>query len=324
MTSQQPQEPQHPQPTRIRDLPLTLLEKRFSTASLALDYGAAIVRVRSRLGVFVRDFQQVYGAFAVADAPPFADFHTEVCGGQGLRSFLRPQSRFLIDGIQPFDPFPKAQALPHFEWGVNWCFAQRFNQHVLLHAGALALGDRAVIMAAPPGAGKSTLTAAMMLRGFRMLSDEFGVLCPRTGKLWPMLKPVALKNRAVDVIRDYADNAILGPLYKGTRKGDVAHLAPLAASVDARQRPARPCLLLFPSFRDGATLNIRRLPGEEAFARVAFNSFNYALLGQISFAAVAEVVAACPAFALEYSKLDEAIEAIRTMIAESTSDAVAA
>jgi len=152
MTSQQPQEPQHTQPTRIRDLPLTLLEKRFSTASLALDYGAAIVRVRSRLGVFVRDFQQVYGAFAVADAPPFADFHTEVCGGQGLRSFLRPQSRFLIDGIQPFDPFPKAQALPHFEWGVNWCFAQRFNQHVLLHAGALALGDRAVIMAAPPGA----------------------------------------------------------------------------------------------------------------------------------------------------------------------------
>jgi hypothetical protein len=70
MTSQQPQEPQHTQPTRIRDLPLTLLEKRFSTASLALDYGAAIVRVRSRLGVFVRDFQQVYGAFAVADAPP--------------------------------------------------------------------------------------------------------------------------------------------------------------------------------------------------------------------------------------------------------------
>jgi len=157
MTSQQPQEPQHTQPTRIRDLPLTLLEKRFSTASLALDYGAAIVRVRSRLGVFVRDFQQVYGAFAVADAPPFADFHTEVCGGQGLRSFLRPQSRFLIDGIQPFDPFPKAQALPHFEWGVNWCFAQRFNQHVLLHAGALA-PDRPM-RTIEPGTISSTVTS---------------------------------------------------------------------------------------------------------------------------------------------------------------------
>jgi HprK-related kinase A len=321
---QQSEHSQHSQPPRIRDLPLSRLKKGFSAGSVALDYGAAVVRVRSRLDTFVRDFQQVYGAFTLADDTPFADFHTEVRGGRGLRAFFKPQSRFLIDGIQPFDPFPKEQALPHFEWGVNWCFAQRFNQHVLLHAGALALDDRAVIMAAPPGAGKSTLTAAMMLRGFRMLSDEFGVLCPRTGRLWPMLKPVALKNRAVEVIRDYADDAILGPLYKGTRKGDVAHLAPLATSVDARQRPARPCLLLFPSYRDGAALSIRRLPGEEAFARVAFNSFNYALVGQIAFDAVANVVEACPAFALEYSRLDEAIESLRTMLLESSAVAAAA
>lgn len=308
--------------SRIRDIPLSLLEERFSTASLALDYGAAVVRVHSPLGAFARDFQRVYGAFPLADTP-FADFHTEVLGGNGLRAFLRPQSRFLIDGVQPFDPFPLTQALPHFEWGVNWCFAQRFNQYVLLHAGALALEDRAVIMAAPPGAGKSTLTAAMMLRGFRMLSDEFGVLCPRSGQLWPMLKPVALKNQAVGVIREYADDAILGPVYTATRKGDVAHLAPTDASVDGRRRPARPRLLLFPRYHDGATLSVRPLPGEEAFARLAFNSFNYALLGQLGFDAVANVVDSCSAFALEYSRLDEAIATVQAMLADAPTVAAA-
>lgn len=306
-----------PKQLRIRDLPPSLLAELFSTAAVNLDYGAAVVRVRSGLSVFVRDFHCIYGSFFLAEDTPFADFHTEMCAGKGLRAFLKPQSRFLIDGIQPFDPFPREQALPHFEWGVNWCFGQRFNQYVLLHAGVLALGERGVIMAAPPGSGKSTLTAAMMLRGFRLLSDEFGVLCPRTGQLWPMLKPVALKNRSIDVIRAYTDQAILGPVYGGTRKGDVVHLAPDEASVDARRLPARPRLVLFPRFREGAALTTRRLPSEEAFARLAFNSFNYGLLGRISFHAVADVIDACSAYELEYSRLDEAIECLRAMLSES-------
>jgi len=173
-------------------------------------------------------------------------------------------------------------------------------------------------MAAPPGSGKSTLTAAMMLRGFRLLSDEFGVLCPRSGLLWPMLKPLALKNRSIDVIRDYADEVILGPVYKGTRKGDVAHLAPGTSSVDARRQPARPQLVLFPSFRQGAALSTRRLPAEQAFAHLAFNSFNYELLGATSFNAVADVIENCPAFTLEYSRLDDAVESVRMLLAEST------
>jgi len=305
------------EPLRLHNLSPVTLRQRLASSLLALDYGAAVVRVGSDLTGFATDLQRVYGAFSLVETA-FADFHTQVRRGRGVRAYLRPQSRFLIDGIQPFDPFPREQALAHFEWGVNWCFAQRFNQHVLLHAGALALADRGVIMAAPPGSGKSTLTAAMMLRGFRLLSDEFGVLCPRSGLLWPMLKPLALKNRSIDVIRDYADEVILGPVYKGTRKGDVAHLAPGTSSVDARRQPARPQLVLFPSFRQGAALSTRRLPAEQAFAHLAFNSFNYELLGATSFNAVADVIENCPAFTLEYSRLDDAVESVRMLLAEST------
>ena len=304
------------EPLRLRNLSPDHFRQRLATSGIALDYGAAVVRVGSDLAAFVTDLQRVYGVFSLADTD-FADFHTQVCRGRGLRAYLRPQSRFLIDGIQPFDPFPREQALAHFEWGVNWCFAQRFNQHVLFHAGSLALAEHGVIMAAPPGSGKSTLTAAMMLRGFRLLSDEFGVLCPRSGQLWPMLKPLALKNRSIDIIRDYATDLVLGPVYKGTRKGDVAHLAPGEASVDARQLPARPQLVIFPAYRRGAALSIRRLPAADAFAHLAFNSFNYELLGATSFNAVANVIEACPAFALEYSILDEAVDSVRTLLADS-------
>lgn len=281
-----------------------------------IDYGTCVVRLRARGVPFAGVLRRVYGAFLLAESADFADFHVELLPGKGVRRWLRPTARFRIDGIEPFEPFPRASALPLFEWGVNWCFGQRFNQHVLLHAGTLALGDRAVVMPAVPGSGKSTLSAAMMLSGFRLLSDEFGVLDPETGHLLPMLKPVALKNRSIDVIRAFSSQAILGPVFPETRKGDVAHLAPDDASAAAVHNPARPALVIFPKYVEGASLELTPQPKEQAFARLAFNSFNYALLGPVSFHAVADLADACPAYALRYSRLDEAIACIRDLLGD--------
>ncbi len=301
---------------RVRECDLGEIKQRCRAGQLHIDYGAALVRVRSPLDLFAQTLQRTYGAFRLPHSAQTecADYHVEVIRPRGPRAFIRPQSQFRIDGIQPFDPFPLTNALPLFEWGVNWCFGQRANQYILLHAGVLAKGERAIIMAAPPGSGKSTLAAAMMLRGFRLLSDEFGVLRPETGDLVAMLKPVALKNQSVEVIRAFSEEAVIGPLFTGTRKGDVAHLAPDDASADAIHHPARPALVIFPSFEAGAALASHRLPGKDAFAHLAFNSFNYHLLGATGFEAFADVVAACPAYQMRYSDLDAAIRHIEMLL----------
>ena len=289
-----------------------------------IDYGACVVRVRSPIAALADQIEVVYRAFPIQQQGEFADYHVSIDFGRGLRRHLRPTCRFAIDGVDPFEPFPAASALPMFEWGVNWCFAQRGNQFVLLHAGVLARDGRAVIMAATPGSGKSTLTAAMMLRGFRLLSDEFGVLDPVSTELRAMLKPVALKNRSIDVIREFSPDAVIGPTFRGTRKGDVAHLAPDRASTAAVRQSARPVLVIFPRFSEGGRLELKPQPPEQAFSRLAFNSFNYALLGPLSFDAVADVAAGCPAYELAYGKLDEAIRCIDELLAESRGAADAA
>lgn len=286
------------------------------TNSLNLDYGACRVKVMAGSTRFEESLKVVYRAFRFIEDESFSDFHVQLHPGSLVRRLIRPTVHFTIDGVHPFDPFPLSDALPMYEWGINWCFAQRFNQYVLLHAGTLALGDRAVIMAATPGSGKSTLSAALMLRGFRLLSDEFGVLDPETGNLLPMLKPVALKNRSIDVIRSFSDDAWLGPTFKATRKGDVAHLAPDEASVSAVRQPAKPALVIFPKYEAGAELSLKPQAPEQAFARLAFNSFNYALLGPISFAAVADVAASCPAYELRYSRLEDAVRCLQDLLLE--------
>ena len=226
-------------PERIGDIPFPRFDDYFPDGRVYIDYGACRVAVTALVAELKVALYSVYGAFAYLPRNDFSDFHVGIHSGHGLRRWLRPTARFTIDGVEPFEPYPRGSALPMFEWGVNWCFAQRFNQYVLLHAGALALGERAVIMAATPGSGKSTLAAALMLRGLRLLSDEFGVLDPETGLLLPMLKPVALKNRSIEVIREFSDQAVLGPVFPETRKGDVAPLAPDIASAEAVGRAAR-------------------------------------------------------------------------------------
>lgn len=284
---------------------------------LQIPYGACTVSVRAFVDCFADTFKVVYGAFPFLSEDGFDDFHMVIDRGRGLRRWVRPTARFLIDGVEPFEPFPRMSALPFFEWGVNWCFAQRFNQYVLLHAGVLALGDQAVIMAATPGSGKSTLAAGMMLSGFRLLSDEFGVLDPASGDLLPMLKPVALKNESIEVIRKLSPSAVLGPIYRGTRKGDVSHLAPNVHSVENMGARARPSLVIFPRYRPGANLELKPQLPEEAFARLAFNSFNYSLLGPISFNALAVLAGRCKVYELTYSNLPEAIERLRALLSSS-------
>ena len=129
-----------------------------------------------------------------------------------------------------------------------------------------------------------------------------------------MLKPVALKNASIEVIRDFHPGAELGPTFPGTRKGDVAHLAPDAASVAAIRRPAQPRLILFPAWREGAALTLQPQAPEQAFTRLAFNSFNYGLLGRIGFDAVADLAEACPAYQLVYGRLDDAVRCVHALL----------
>lgn len=306
----------------LESTPPALIESSLKNAGLSLDYGACAVRIVAPHTGFETPLKTVYGAFDFIENPKFSDFHIHLRRGSKIRRYIRPTVHFQIDGIQPFDPFPLSNALPMYEWGVNWCFAQRFNQYVLLHAGTLALGNRGVVMAAVPGSGKSTLSAAMMLRGFRLLSDEFGVLNPTTGELLPMLKPIALKNQSIDIIASFSDKASLGPTFVGTKKGNVAHLGPDRTSANARHQPATPALIIFPRYEGGAKLSLTPQSPELAFSRLAFNSFNYALLGPISFSAVTTLAAKCPAYELRYSKLDEAVNCLHDLVANAkTNDA---
>lgn len=291
----------------LQEVSLPEIEAALASGGLFLDVGLATMRVRSRVASLPAALQSVYRHFDFQTAAPWADLHIDLVPGQGWRRWLWPQAIFRSDSEQPFEPFPADSALPLMEWGANFLIGRRFNNLLLLHAGVVEKDGFCLVMPALPGSGKSTLTAALSLSGWRLLSDEFGALDVQRGSFRPALKPAALKNDSIEVIRNFAPHAELGPEFPRTRKGTVAHLAPSRQAVLALNQHAWPGAVVLPRWQAGHATELTPIQPQMAFSALAFNAFNYATLGAAGFKAAVALAGACPTWQLIYSDLDDAL-----------------
>lgn len=299
---------------RIAELATESLLERLSYDGLGIDFGAARARVRTALPSVAGMIRIVYGGYPAEDALGMFDVTVDLQRVRGVRGFIRPQCELLCDGIRDLEPFPLDTPLPLLEWGTNYAIATRLFCYLLLHAGVVERGGRAIVMPAMPGSGKSTLTAALTLRGFRLLSDEFGVVRLGDARLLRMLRPLALKNESIDVIERFEPSAVIGPRFPKTHKGTVAHLAPQPSHVDARHEVANPALVVFPRFDASAGVELEPVKKTRAFARLAVNSFNYHALGPDAFDALGQLVDESSCWQLRYGDLDGAIKAIGELL----------
>jgi HprK-related kinase A len=274
---------------------------------LTLTTGPFRFRIQSPLQGVHRALGLLYAHFPFEPDEGFRDFHVDLLAAKGPRRWLRPQVNFHVDGHTPFKPLPAAQAFAMLEWGMNWCIASNAHHYLLLHAAVLERHGRAVILPGDPGAGKSTLTAALMLAGWRLLSDEITMIDRDDGLVVPLARPVGLKNRSIEIIRAFDSKAVLGEVALDTHKGTVAHLRPSADSVARMSEKADPAHIVFPRWQAGAEASLRPRAKADAFMHNATHAFNYSLLGRLGFDLNAALIDACDCWDFEYSRLDDAL-----------------
>lgn len=283
------------------------LETRLAGPGLLVQTGAFVSRIRSPIRHVADGIALLYGDYPIHGEDGFADFHVGLHYPGGLRRWYQPQVNFDLDGQLPFEPLPEAHAFPMLEWGLNWCISTRAHAYLMIHAAVVERGGLAAILPAPPGSGKSTLCAALVNRGWRLLSDELALFRPEDGLLLPVPRPVSLKNRSIDVIRGYVADAVLSRPVSNTTKGTVAHLKAPADSVARAHETARPAWIVFPKYEAGAATALTPIPRARAFFRVAENAFNYSHMGARGFATLAGAIEGCASYDFRYSNLDEAM-----------------
>ncbi|NRF66539.1 HprK-related kinase A [Aquincola sp. S2] len=282
---------------------------------LTLDVGPFRYRVQTGLPSVAENLATLYGDFPIGDDAGLRDFHVRVDPVTGVRRYWRAQVNFWFDGWTPFRPLQADHAFAMLEWGMNWCVAAHAHHYLLLHAAVLERNGRCVILPGDPGAGKSTLTAALMLSGWRLLSDELTVIDRDDGSLLPLARPVSLKNQSIDVIRAFDERAVFGTLAADTHKGSVCHLRPTPLSVARAGERGQAAHIVFPRWRAGAPTRLLPRPKADAFMHVATHAFNYSLLGRLGFEMTAALIDRCDCWDFGYSQLPEALRRFEELVA---------
>ena len=299
---------------RITKLTLGRLGVLLQSEGLAFRTGPFTFRLCSSAANLSILLHRLYADYLFAEEAKFFDFHITLSRHNRWWRFQQSRWLFQTDIDVPYVPFPEDTILPFLEWGLNWCVATHAHQYLMLHAGVVEKNNQALILPAWPGSGKSTLSAALCQRGWRLLSDEFGLVRPKDGLLAPFPRLVALKNESIAVFRDFAPDAVMGPEYPKTRKGTVCHLRPPTDSIERDQETAKPRWIVFPKFRKGASMSLRSVEKTEAFVTLSGHSFNYDLIGLRGFQTLTNLIDVCDCYTFEYGgDLEQAVAQLNAL-----------
>ena len=305
---------------KLLQLPPAELRRQLAGAGVWLRTGPFSIKVQSQIPFVAEGLAKLYGQFEVRSVhEAFADFHVSVNPPANLRRWLRPQAAFSFDGRQPFNPLPRDQAFPMLEWGLNWCVSTPAHQYLIIHAAVVEKNGLAAILPAPPGSGKSTLAAGLVWSGWRLLSDELTLIDRRTGLIQPLPRPVSLKNKSSDVIRQFAPDVHINRASHDTIKGTVAHMRPPRDSVRRQHETARPGWVIFPKWEAGVEATLTPRSQAQTFMFLAQNAFNYSHLGADGFRVGTALIDQTDCYDFHYSALDEAIATFDRLAERRTS-----
>ncbi len=191
---------------------------------------------------------------------------------------------------------PPADLLNYAVWDLHALVAKRTRDFLLLHAGAVARDEGAVILPAPPESGKSSLTIALLEAGFGYLSDELAAIDPVTGRVYPYPKRIWVTEGSFELFPELA-----GRLHdrEGLSGRSVKRYV-RPEDIDAPVGKAGPVrLVVFPTGDHHGRPRLTRLAKAEAVHNLAANAFNLPIYGERGLERLAQIGRGAPAYRLD-------------------------
>ncbi len=177
-----------------------------------------------------------------------------------------------------------------------------------IHAGVVGTGGRCVLLPAAAGSGKSSLTAALVHRGYRYLSDEVALIKPNTFLVPPVPLAVCLKSTGWNVMSHYFPH--LGQLMRHQRLDSkvVRYVPPTPASV--QQTDARVSHVVFPRYDSNAATEIRPIARSAALRRMMGECWACGHLNRTNVAELIQWIAHIDCYELSFASLEDAADLV--------------
>ena len=176
-----------------------------------------------------------------------------------------------------------------------------------VHAAAVELQGRVVLLPAASGSGKTTLAAAAVVAGARYVTDEAAVIDQETFAVTPYARPLCIKSGSQSLIQELVRGGT-GPV------GDAPswHVAPdlLGAVSSGGQLRA----VVVPQYQDGAATSLTEITRAEAMLAVAGQSSFLARRGPEVLSQLRALVSQGPCARLVFSDVRDAADRLLNVL----------
>ncbi len=283
--------------------------------------GVVPLSIRCACVETMRTFRALYAGFE-ADPPPPDAIQIDVRRTRAGRSFRR-RYEVWADGTKRFTVWDHNALLPHIELALNWHIMLYLPRYYQVHAGVMEIGGEGVIFPAAPGSGKSTLTAGLLARGWRYLSDEFALIDPETLLLQPYPKALCIKKGSFDVLRGLGVSWRRRGEYVKGNKGRVTFVRPgeihpqaLGATGGLPARAACPIRhIIFCDYQPGRSPSMEPISRADAVLRLNRQSFNFLKFRARGIAILSDVARGAHCYQLASGAIDETCDLVARAVA---------
>ena len=272
---------------------------------IALELPPFKFEISTNIALVDENIQQLYPSQSRCESVGIFDYPLHLVNQGLLRRIFRKQARFLCDDREPFKPLNFNQAFAMLEWGMNWTVASHEMNFLMIHSAVLAKEGKAILFPAPPGSGKSTITAHLAFNGWQLLSDEMALVNLNSCRVTPFVRPICLKNQSISLVKSWFPEARYSTIATDTHKGDVIHVSPPDLSWSMAKEEAEIVGIVYPNYKSGEILTIEELSHAASFIRLSDNAFNYNVLGNSGVSSLIKVVEGTKSYAIRHSDLHD-------------------
>ena len=171
-----------------------------------------------------------------------------------------PQGIVLYRDKEAKHGFYKIDALVPIAKSTAW-FAAILGQNFFLdiHAGVVRDKGGCILLCAPAGSGKSTMTAALVSAGFQYFSDELAMLEEETFNVFPAPLALCFKDTGFDAIERYFPQVRTLPVHIRGDGKRVCYMPPPADAMPTVTTAQPIKAVVFPSYQSDALTTLDRL-----------------------------------------------------------------
>jgi len=277
--------------------------------------GPVPVSIHSNVPGALDSYHALYRAYEVA-APFPESLRIEVAAKRSHRTGRR---YYHIRGgdEEEFIVRSRSRILPHVEATINLLIARYLPDYLQIHASAVCRDGAAVVFPGKPGAGKTTLAAALFARDWSYCTDEFALIEPRTRLLFPYPKALSIKDGSLAILAAMGLPIDEQRTYTTDKKGSIRCLDPLSVRPDAVADECPVRMIVFPEYAPGGVPTVEPISRAQAAFEMTRCCFNFLKFRARAVQLLADVVRPVQCYRLRTGNLTRTCELVETRFFEA-------